>query len=319
MAAHADEANNAKSEFLANMSHEIRTPMNAIIGFSEMLAEGNLSDEQKEDINIISESGHNLLRIINDILDFSKIEAGKLNVEIIDYSLAELFNYIESMIIPKAEKKGIEFKIIKSTNLPLKICTDQVRLRQCLINLIGNAIKFTEKGYVHLIVSVEKRHNQPYTRFDVEDTGIGIANNTQQKIFDPFEQADGSITRKYGGTGLGLAITKQLTELLGGEITLTSEVGKGSIFSIIFPENLDSADKSVSIESEISEQTDLKQQQTEEPKFSGYVLVVEDVKTNQILAEKLLTQIGLQVMIAEDGNEAICLPSGEMAQYSCLS
>jgi len=306
MAARAEIADMAKGQFLANMSHEIRTPMNAIIGFSDLLAEEeNLTDEQKEDINIIKESGHHLLRLINDILDFSKIEAGQLNIEIADCSLAELLNSIGSLMRLKAVEKRLEFDVIKSNGLPAQIRTDPTRLRQCLINLTGNAVKFTEKGYVHLNVSLEDRDNQPYIRFDIEDTGIGIPLDKQEKIFGAFEQADGSTTREYGGTGLGLTITKQLTKLLGGEITLTSEVGKGSVFSLVIPVDLDAAKQPVLDGYNITDQSDSRHDVTEEPKFSGHVLVAEDVKTNQILTEKLLNQVGLQVTIAEDGNEAL--------------
>jgi len=305
MAALAEMADMAKSQFLANMSHEIRTPMNAIIGFSDLLAEEELTDEQKKEINLIRESSHNLLRLINDILDFSKIEAGKLNIEIIDCSLAELLNSIGSLIMPKAKEKGVEFKIIESKDLPAQIRTDHIRLRQCLINLIGNAVKFTQQGYVHLNVSLEDRNNRPYIRFDVEDTGIGISLDKQQKIFDPFVQADGSTTREYGGTGLGLTITKQLAKLLSGEITLTSEVSKGSVFSLVIPAGLDVAKQPIGDGYNITDQLDSRRDEIEEPKFSGHVLVAEDVKTNQMLTEKLLKQMGLQVTIVDDGNKAL--------------
>jgi PAS domain S-box-containing protein len=306
MAARAEMADMAKSQFLANMSHEIRTPMNAIIGFSDLLAEEeNLTDEQKEDINIIKESGHHLLRLINDILDFSKIEAGKLNIEIIDSSLAELLDSVRSLMRPKAVEKGIEFEVVKSKDLPAQIHTDPTRLRQCLINLIGNAVKFTEKGYVHLNVSLEDRNNQPYVRFDIEDTGIGIPLDKQEKIFGAFEQADGSTTREYGGTGLGLTITKQLTELLGGQLTLTSREGKGSVFSLVIPAGLDAAKQPLLDGYNITDQSDSQRDEIEELKFSGHVLVVEDVKTNQMLMRSLLEKMGIEVTIAEDGNEAL--------------
>jgi len=235
----AEAANEAKGQFLANMSHEIRTPMNAIMGFSDILADGDLSDEQKESVNIIRESGHNLLRLIDDILDFSKIEAGQLDTESIDCSLARLLDTVGSLMRPKVTEKGLEFKVVESSNLPAKIRTDPARLRQCLINLVNNAIKFTEKGHVYLNTSLEESEGVPFIRFDTEDTGIGIPKNKQKEIFGAFVQADGSTNRKYGGTGLGLAVTKQLAELLGGELTVTSQKGRGSVFSLVVPAGLD--------------------------------------------------------------------------------
>ncbi|MHC5076665.1 MAG: ATP-binding protein [Planctomycetota bacterium] len=222
----AESANNAKSEFLANMSHEIRTPMNAIIGFSDILAEEQLSEEQTDYVMTIRNSGQHLLELINDVLDFSKIEAGKLDVEIIDCSLKELFARFESMIRPAAQEKGLDFEIKELCNLPLNIRTDSTRLNQCLMNLVNNAIKFTEKGHVFVNVSLEDKENEPYIRFDIEDTGIGIPPDKQKKVFESFSQADGSTTRRFGGTGLGLSITKQLVQLLNGELSMTSEVGK---------------------------------------------------------------------------------------------
>ncbi|MCX5632954.1 MAG: ATP-binding protein, partial [Phycisphaerae bacterium] len=301
MTARAEMADMAKSQFLANMSHEIRTPMNAIIGFSDLLAEEeNLTDKQKKDVNIIKESGNNLLRLINDILDFSKIEASHLDIEITDCSLAEMLNSIRSLMRPKVVEKGLEFEVVKSNDLPAQIHTDQTRLRQCLINLIGNAIKFTEKGHVYVNVCLNEIENKSYIRFDIEDTGIGIAPDKQGKIFEPFEQADGSTTRKYGGTGLGLTITKQLTELLGGQLTLTSQEGKGSVFSLVIP-----AGQPVLNADNNTGQSDSRHDIIEEPKFSGHVLVAEDVKTNQMLMRSLLEKMGIDVTIAEDGNEAL--------------
>jgi len=231
MATEAEMANMAKSEFLANMSHEIRTPMNAIIGFSDLLSDEDLTEDQRQDVEIIRQSSRNLLTLINDILDFSKIEAGQLDIEIIDCSLDEIFNSIELMLKPMVEKKSLEFKINDSDDLPSQIRTDPTRLNQCLINLVSNAIKFTEQGHVHINVSLANKDDQPHICFGVADTGIGIAEDRLEAIFESFTQADGSTTRKFGGTGLGLTITKQLTGLMGGELTVTSEVGKGSVFS----------------------------------------------------------------------------------------
>ena len=238
----AEAASFAKSQFLANMSHEIRTPMNAIIGFSELLAEEELTDCQKEYLEIIRNSGNNLLKLINDILDFSKIEAGQLDTELIECPLRKVIDSATSLMKPKAMEKGLEFEILESSGLPEKIYSDPIRLQQCLINLIDNAVKFTEKGRVFINISLSNTNNQPYIRFNVEDTGIGIPQNKQSKIFESFTQADGNTTRKYGGTGLGLTITKQLAELLGGGLTLTSKEGRGTTFSLKIPARVDIED-----------------------------------------------------------------------------
>jgi len=228
----AKKADKAKSEFLATMSHEIRTPMNSVIGFSGILADEDLTAEQKSYVNLILNSGHDLLRLIDDILDFSRIESGRLEMESVICSLRQLLEETESLMRPLATEKGLEFAINQCEQLPAQIRTDSTRIRQCLTNLIGNAIKFTGKGHVYLNVSTEVRNNRQYIRFDVEDTGIGIPLEKHEKIFKLFTQADGSHSREYGGTGLGLAITKRLAELLGGDLTLSSRQGKGSVFSL---------------------------------------------------------------------------------------
>lgn len=274
----AEKANKAKSQFLANMSHEIRTPMNSVIGFSEILATEDLTDEQKQYVRCICQSGHNLMQIIDDILDFSKIEAGKLEIEIIDCSMRDLLNSVESLMKLKATEKGLEFKILESNGLPAQIRSDLTRLRQCLINLIGNAIKFTKEGHVYINVSLEEHEDKPFIRFDIEDTGIGVPEDKQAMVFKSFSQADNSHTRKYGGTGLGLTITKQLAELLGGELTLTSESGKGSVFSLTIPANVGVTKQPLLDRNNIVRHADSGQGKVEQPEFSGNVLVAEDPK-----------------------------------------
>jgi len=308
-------ADKAKSEFLANMSHEIRTPMNAIIGFSDLLQEEHITEQQRRYIETVRESGKNLLQLINDILDFSKIEAGKLNVEIIDCQMGRLLTSVESLMRPAAMEKGLAFEFRQNGKLPRRIRTDPVRVRQCLINLISNAIKFTHEGHVYVHVSVQEAGDAdvtgPCIRFDVEDTGIGIPADKQELIFGAFAQADGGTTRKYGGTGLGLAITKQLAELLGGEVSVRSEVDKGSIFTLIIPAGVD-------LESEpLLDKEQLLAEKIERPevvtleKFSGRVLVAEDTPTNQTLIRLLLKNLGIEVTVVEDGQKAVEAVDGQ--------
>jgi PAS domain S-box-containing protein len=309
MAVQAEMANRAKSEFLANMSHEIRTPMNAIIGFSDVLAGEQLANQQKEYVNVIRDAGQSLLTLINDILDFSKIEAGKLDTEIINCSLGQLLNSVESLMRPKAQEKGLDFKIIEGNGLPAQIRTDPARVRQCLINLIGNAVKFTEKGHIYVKVSLQDNRGRPYIRFDVEDTGVGIPKDRQEAIFEAFTQADGSTTRRFGGTGLGLTITRQLAELLGGYLCLISEVGKGSVFSLIIPAGVDVKKQIFLDRHNLAEELSIEKDGLDGPEselnFQGRVLVAEDSLTNQMLIKLLLEKMGLEVTIAEDGNEAV--------------
>lgn len=305
MAAQAEKANAAKSRFLANMSHEIRTPMNAIIGYSDLLAEEGLTDEQNNYVNIICGSSKHLLQVIDDILDFSKIEAGKLNIEKHKCSLNELLNTIESMVVPLIAEKDLIFKIRKAGDLPANIHTDMARLQQCLINIVNNAIKFTKQGHVYMNVSLEGKNDLSYIRFTIEDTGIGIPPERQHAIFDSFTQVDGSTSRKYGGTGLGLTITKQLVELLGGELTLTSQEGAGSTFSIVIPTGLDVTTQPLLKKCILADHAGNAKKQKSPPEFTGHVLVAEDAKTNQMLIKTLLERMGLEVTIAEDGEQTL--------------
>lgn len=305
----AEKADRAKSEFLANMSHEIRTPMNSVIGFSEVLAQEDLTEEQQKYVNLIWRSGKNLMRIINDILDFSKIEAGKLEMDMVECAISQILADVDEMLRPMAQDKGLEFKILQSGQLPATICTDPERLHQCLINLVNNAIKFTDEGHVYVKVAMEQSGDNTHDiHFDIEDSGIGIKTQDRERIFESFTQADGSTRRKYGGTGLGLAITGHLARLLGGELTLSSEEGRGSTFSLVIPAGLDPTKLMPSkIEDNISQidGSNEKDKYIKHSKLSGHVLVAEDVETNQILAKALLSRMGLDVTIAPDGHEAV--------------
>lgn len=238
----ADAANRAKSEFLANMSHEIRTPLNGVIGLSELMADGESTpEEMAEYARIIHQSGLSLLELLTDLLDFSKIEAGKLELEITEVPLRGLVEQVAQMTRPRAEQKGLALRFSVSPTLPATVKGDGMRIRQILLNLISNAVKFTERGSIRVRVleetdsAVAGRCGEGCVRFEVEDTGIGIPADARAKLFQKFTQVDGSITRRYGGTGLGLAICRELAEAMGGEISLESEAGRGSVFRVVLP------------------------------------------------------------------------------------
>ncbi|MHC4551164.1 MAG: ATP-binding protein [Planctomycetota bacterium] len=291
LAAKANRSNQAKSEVLASSTHDLRTPMNAIIGFSDLLQDTELDEEQAEYATTIHKSATGLLALINDILDYTKLEAGKLNIQIVPCNLAEFLKEIESMMAPGARQKGLTFNIHIDPVLSETFFTDPVRLKQCLINVIGNAVKFTPEGRIDIHVRPEQKGLQSCLCFEIEDTGIGIPNEKQAKIFRAFSQADKNTDRTYGGTGLGLSITRKLTDLLGGHISVASEEQKGSTFSIILPLFTEAHCSSTQLK-----QTLLPQRQPEVRKSPNrHVLVAESNVPSQLMMNLLLRRASLEV------------------------
>ncbi|GAB6143405.1 AAA family ATPase [Desulfocicer niacini] len=297
----ADEANEAKSEFLANMSHELRTPLNAVTGFSELLTSLVSDSKQKSYLDAIKTAGRNLLTLINDILDLSKIEAGRFDIEYVPVNLNSIFMEIEQIFKITCQAKGLRLSISHSPELSDWLYLDEIRIRQILLNLVGNAIKFTDDGYVAISSHhAPKGKNRMDLTISVEDTGIGIPKEKQTKIFKSFEQQDKQDTIKYGGTGLGLTITKRLVELMDGTISVTSTQGKGSRFSINFV-NV----KIASSESPIFEPDTIT---LENIKFTPVkVLIVDDIESNRLLLKETLSKVNLEVITANNGQEAILL------------
>ncbi|PHS03364.1 MAG: hypothetical protein COA78_17840 [Blastopirellula sp.] len=303
----AEAASLAKSEFLANMSHEIRTPMTAILGFSDILLDNVSLKENVEAARTIKENGRYLLELINDILDLSKIEAGKVETESVICSPHKILSEVASLMRVRAAAKGLPLNFLFEGAIPESIQSDPTRFRQVLINIIGNAIKFTETGVVNVITRLKKDSSEPKLQIDVIDTGIGIDESNIDKLFSPFTQADSSTTRNYGGTGLGLSISKRLAELLGGDICVSSEKEVGSVFTVsiatgdleqvrLLRESNEVIEGNVQRESDAIPVTVLS---------NVHVLLVEDGPDNQRLIKYTLKKSGAQVTIAENGQEAI--------------
>ncbi|PKM66486.1 MAG: hypothetical protein CVU95_10920 [Firmicutes bacterium HGW-Firmicutes-2] len=301
----ADEANLAKSKFLANMSHEIRTPINGMLGFLQLLQAYPMSDEQVELIDGARVSSKMLLHVVNDILDFSKIEAGKLQFEQIPFDLREIVEESISIFMPNAIEKGISLTTQIYDGLPQLVIGDPMRLRQIIYNLLSNAIKFTHNGKVELrLKGIKDEDNCVHLTFEVEDTGIGITPDNLDQLFDAFSQSDVSTTRKYGGTGLGLAISRELITMMGGDIQVDSQYGKGTIFTfkltlqaineLVGQENSEDLDDTV--EMSRKNKTTMKQPR---------ILVVEDNRINQKLIVKMLASKNLVCDLVSHGKEAV--------------
>lgn len=300
----AERASQAKSAFLANMSHEIRTPLGAIMGFVDLLKESGLEHEEVANyLSIIERNSHHLLRIIDDILDLTKVEAGKMIIENLEFSLIQFMADFSSLAGMKARENGISFEFTVSTLLPETIVSDPTRLRQILSNVVGNAVKFTEKGRVELAVSYAGSHLE----FRVTDTGRGISKEQRSVLFQAFSQADPSTTRKFGGTGLGLILTKNLSQAMGGDFVLIeSELGKGSTFAVNIQVKTPDSVKLVPLKAvRITPETDLRISPNDIDLKGFDILLVEDSPDNQFLIQMMLGKTGAKITLANNGAEGV--------------
>ncbi len=303
----ARASSESKSQFLANMSHEIRTPMTAIVGFAENLLEYDLTEEESDlALKTIVDNGRYLLGLINDILDLSKVEANRIELELIEFSPRALLEEIQTLISPRAEARGLTLNVQSANNLPTVIESDPTRIRQILINLLSNAIKFSTEGEILLLVHFERiGDNEGNIVCSVADSGIGITEEQLTRLFQPFSQADGSTTRKYGGTGLGLSISKRLADLLGGDLAVRSQANRGSVFRLMVPTKTGAGAEYVDWEHFGPTEITTEPTTSHLPALNARVLIAEDVDANQRLIRFILEKAGATVTVVDNGRAAV--------------
>jgi signal transduction histidine kinase/CheY-like chemotaxis protein len=305
----AEEAQRLQSAFLANVSHEIRTPLNAVIGMGDLLSSTQLDNQQADLLQTLRQSAQGLLTVINDILDLSRMQAGEFRLVNASFDLPALLDDVSRMIGYLATTKGLDFALIRSPELPPIVTGDAVRLRQILVNLAGNAVKFTEHGRVRVRANVSSHEGSLWhLQIDIEDTGPGIPEDKINDLFQPFRQLDDALSRKFGGTGLGLAIARNLSERMGGEITVKSVIQKGSVFTLALP--LEESHSVVLTETSVFAIPNMP--------LTGHVLVAEDNRVNQKVIHGLLTRMGVEATLVNDGLQAIQALKAHPGEFACV-